>query len=144
MVKKAWPTAMQNHILHRNWISQGFYGKISNIWVHWLYSLITHKKRHNDVDQTLDSQKYPTSHPYVKLLAVYCRYFYTLRLRQDDRYFTDDIFFNENLWISYKISLKYAPEGLIANMAALVQIMSGCQWGNKPLSEPMMASASIS
>ena len=40
----------------------------------------------------------------------------TLRLRQNGHYFADDIskfiFFNKNVWITIKISLKCDPKGL--------------------------------
>ena len=49
------------------------------------------------------------------------------------------IFLNENIWNSYKISLKYVHWGLIDNMSALVQIMVRRRSGEKPLSEPMLA-----
>ena len=39
-----------------------------------------------------------------------------------------------------KISLKFVPQGPINNILALVQIMTWCWPGNKPLSEPMMVS----
>ena len=56
--------------------------------------------------------------------------------------FADDIFkrifLNENIWISNKISLKYAPSGPINNMSALVQIMTWRRKGDKPLPEPML------
>ena len=55
-------------------------------------------------------------------------FFNTLRLRQND--------FNENVWISIKISLKFVPNGPINNIPALVQIMVWHRIGNKPLSEP--------
>ena len=45
-----------------------------------------------------------------------------------------------NIWISINISLKFVPEGRINNIPALVQIMAWRQWGNKPLSEPIMVS----
>ena len=48
------------------------------------------------------------------------------------------IFFNENVWISIKISLKFVPKGLINNISSLVQIMAWRCPGDKPLSEPMM------
>ena len=68
----------------------------------------------------------------------------TLRPRQHDRHFADDtfkrIFFNENVWISIKISLKFVPNGPINNILALVQIMAWRRSGDKPLSEPMMVS----
>ena len=66
----------------------------------------------------------------------------TLRPRRNEQHFADDIFkrisFNENVWISIKISLKFVPKGPINNIPALVQIMAWCRSGNKPLSEPMM------
>ena len=68
----------------------------------------------------------------------------TLRAKQNGHYFTDDIlkciFLNENDWISLKISLKFVPKGPINNIPALVQIMAWRRPGDKPLSEPMMAS----
>ena len=68
----------------------------------------------------------------------------TLRPRQNDRHFADDIFkcifLNENTSISINISLKFVPEGLINNIQALVQIMAWLRLGDKPLSEPMMVS----
>ena len=47
-------------------------------------------------------------------------------------------FFNENVWISIKISLKFVADGPINNIPALVQIMAWRQQGAKPLSEAMM------
>ena len=68
----------------------------------------------------------------------------TLRPRRNEQHFTDDIFkrifFNENVWISIKISLKFVPKGPINNIPALVQIMAWRRSGDKPLSEPMMVS----
>ena len=66
----------------------------------------------------------------------------TLRPRQNDRHFPDDIckciFFNENVWISIKISLKFVPKCLINNIPALVLIMAWRRPGDKPLSEPIL------
>ena len=68
----------------------------------------------------------------------------TLRLRTNDHHFADGIFkyifLHENVWISIKISLKFVPKGPIDNIPALVQIMAWYCPGDKPLSEPMMAS----
>ena len=68
----------------------------------------------------------------------------TLRPRRNEQHFADDIFkrifFNENDWISIKISLKVVPKGPIKNIPVLVQIMAWCRSGNKPLSESMMVS----
>ena len=50
------------------------------------------------------------------------------------------IFLNENVRISIKISLKFAPKGPINNIPALVQIMAWRRPGDKPLSEPTMVS----
>ena len=70
--------------------------------------------------------------------------FNTLRPRQNGRYLPDDIFefilLNENVWISIKISLKFVPKGPINDILALVQRTAWCRPGNKPLSEPMLAS----
>ena len=68
----------------------------------------------------------------------------TLRRRRNEQHFTDAIFkpvfFNENVWVSIKISLKFVPKGPINNISALVQIMAWRRSGDKPLSEPMMVS----
>ena len=65
-----------------------------------------------------------------------------LRPRWNEQHFADDIFkrifFNENVWISIKISPKFVPKGPINNIPALVQIMAWRPPGDKPLSEPMM------
>ena len=68
----------------------------------------------------------------------------TLRPRKNGRRFADDtfkrIFFNENVRILMKISLKFVPEGPFNNIPALVQIMAWRRSGDKPLSEPMIVS----
>ena len=68
----------------------------------------------------------------------------TLRPRQNGRRFADDtfkrIFFNDNVRISSKISLKFVPKGPINNIPSLVQIQAWRRPGDKPLSEPMMVS----
>ena len=68
----------------------------------------------------------------------------TLRPRQNGRHLPDNIFkyifFNENVWISLKISLTFVPKVPINNILALVLIMAWRRPGNKPLSEPMMVS----
>ena len=69
---------------------------------------------------------------------------YTLRPRQNGCHFADDtfkhIFLNENVRISIKISLKLVPKGPLNNNPALVQIKAWRRSGDKPLSQPMMAS----
>ena len=52
----------------------------------------------------------------------------------------DSIFFNENVWISIEILLKFVLKGPINNIPALVPIMAWRRPGDKPLSEPMMVS----
>ena len=68
----------------------------------------------------------------------------TLRPRRNEQHFADDIFksifFNENIWISTKIPLKFVPKGPINNIPALIPIMAWRRLGGKPLSEPMMVS----
>ena len=53
--------------------------------------------------------------------------------------FLNELFFNEKVWISFEISMKFVLRGPIDNMPALVWVMAGLQTGDKPLSEPMMA-----
>ena len=81
---------------------------------------------------------------FIMDVIAYPCVFNTLRPRQNDRHFADDvfkcIFFNGNLWIAIKISLKFVPKGPINNVPALVQIMAWSRPGDKPLSEPMMIS----
>ena len=71
-------------------------------------------------------------------------YLNLLRPSQNGRHFADDIFkcifLDENVWIRIKISLKFITKGPINNIPALVQIMAWRRPGDKPLSEPMMAS----
>ena len=59
-------------------------------------------------------------------------------------HFPDDIFkqifLDDSVYISIKITLKFVPKGAINNTAALVQTMAWCWPVNKPLSEPMMLS----
>ena len=78
----------------------------------------------------------------LELAPSDCNCLNTLRLRQNGRHFTDYslkcIFFNENVWIPTKISLKFVPKGPIDIIPALVQIMAWRRPGDKPLSEPMM------
>ena len=68
----------------------------------------------------------------------------TLRLRKKGRRFADDIFkcifFNEDVWILLKISLKFLPKVRINNIPAFVQIMTWRRPGDKPLSEPIVVS----
>ena len=77
--------------------------------------------------------------PDIVLTASYCN---TLRPRQNGRHFPDDIFqlifLNENISISFKISMKFVPNGLINNIPTFVQIMAWRRTGDKPLSEPMI------
>ena len=73
-----------------------------------------------------------------------------LRPRRNEQHFADDIFkriffnenvfFDQNVWISIKISLKFVPKGPINKIPALVHIMAWRRSGDKPLSEPMMVS----
>ena len=49
------------------------------------------------------------------------------------------MFLNENDGIPIQISLKIVPRSPIDSKPALVQVMSWCQIGDKPLPEPMFA-----
>ena len=53
----------------------------------------------------------------------------------------DDIFkciFNESVWISITISLKFVPKGPIDCKSALVQLMDWHRTGEKPSPESML------
>ena len=87
----------------------------------------------------------PKNNPALMLIVItHPHSVSTLRLRQNHCHFPDNIFkyifFNENVWISIKISMKFVSKGPINNFAALIQIMSWQQPGGNPLSEPMMVS----
>ena len=62
--------------------------------------------------------------------------------RQNGRHFADDtfknIFLNETVSISIKISLKFVPKGPIDNIPQLVQIMAWRRPGDMLLSETMV------
>ena len=68
----------------------------------------------------------------------------TLRSWRNKRHFADEIFkcifWNENVWPSVQISLKFLPNVRINNIPSLVQIMAWRRPGDKPFSEPMMGS----
>ena len=58
-----------------------------------------------------------------------------------DMKITDEIFksiFNESVWISITISLKFVPKGRIDYKSALVQVMAWHRTGEKPLPESML------
>ena len=66
----------------------------------------------------------------------------TLNPKQNGRIFADDIFklifFNENIWISIKISSKFVPNCPINNKSSLVQVMTWRRTGDEPLPVTMM------
>ena len=66
-----------------------------------------------------------------------------LRPRQNGCHFPDNIlkciFFNENVWIAIKISLKSLANDPIKINPTLVQIMARCWPGYKPLPETMIS-----
>ena len=68
----------------------------------------------------------------------------SLNTRQDGRHFPDDIFkyilLNENMRLSIKTSLKFAPKGPIDNILTLAHMMVWSRPGDNPLSEPVMVS----
>ena len=68
--------------------------------------------------------------------------FNTLRPRQNDQRFTDDIskwnFLTWNAWILLKMVQKFVSKFRINNIPALVQIVAWRRPGDKPLFEPMM------
>ena len=90
----------------------------------------------------------PLSEPMmVSLLTHICvtwlQWVNSLRQRQTDCHFADDIFkyilLKENCFILIEISQKSIPGSFINNKPTLVQIMVWYQVGDEPLSESMMA-----
>ena len=73
--------------------------------------------------------------------------FKTLSVRTNVCHFSvnisNAIFFNENAWISIKISLRFVPKDQINNIPAFVWIIIRCQLGDKPLSEQVMVSLTM-
>ena len=59
----------------------------------------------------------------------------TLRPRQDDRHFLDDI---SKCIFLHKISVKFVHKGAINNKSVLVQVMAWRRPGDKPLPESML------
>ena len=63
--------------------------------------------------------------------------FNTLRSRQNDRHFADDIckciFINEKVWIAIEILLKFVPNSSIYNKSSKVQVMAWCHVSPKPM-----------
>ena len=124
-------------VLVMAWHHQAYYSQLPNWTQHWRQF---HKRC--------------LSHPYLKLAwklliknatqISQSQWVNTLRPRQNGRCLADDtfkrIFFNENVRISIKISLKFVPKGPINNNPALVHIMAWRWSGDKPLSEPIMIS----
>ena len=85
----------------------------------------------------------PSGHqPWYRTRLTSAGCFNILRPRQNGRHFADAIFkrifFNENVWISIKISLKFVPKGPINIITAMFQIMAWRRPGDKPLSGPMI------
>ena len=111
---------------------------LSSIWQPW--ELVWYKG-------TL--YQYLNSHYNIKIFKMRIRIcgkivimFNTLKPRQNGCHFPDNIFkcifLNENVWILIKIWLKFVSKDPINKIPALVEIMTWCRPGNKPLSEPMM------
>ena len=88
----------------------------------------------------------PGNKPLSELIHIWVtrpQWVNTLRWGWNRQHFTDDIFkhifFNENVWISIIVSLKFVPKGLINNNPSILWMMAWCLTGNKPLSGPTMA-----
>ena len=87
---------------------------------------------------------YPIQMSHSSLLLWKPTYLNTLRPRQNDRHFPDDIFkrifLNENVRILIWFSLKFVPKCPINNIPTLFHITAWRRPSNKPLSEPMVVS----
>ena len=74
-------------------------------------------------------------------ISRFC-YFNTLKPEQNGRHFAGDIFkcifFNEDVWISIKISRKFVAKGPINEKLTLIQVMAQCSAGDEPFPGPML------
>ena len=77
-----------------------------------------------------------------ELKCVRWNLFYTMRLRQNGYHFAHNtfkrIFLNENVKISFNMSLKFVPKSPVNNILALVHIMAWRQPRDNPLSKQML------
>ena len=81
---------------------------------------------------------------YSELTSLYISSPYTYQVWTSNSIYDriwDDIFksiFNESVWISITISLKFIPKGPIDYKSALVQVVAWHRTGEKPLPESML------
>ena len=73
-----------------------------------------------------------------QLLSHLLEYSELTNLPLDKMATTTPLFWNENVFISIWISLKFIPNVPICNIPTLIQIMAWRRPGAKPLSEPML------
>ena len=93
----------------------------------------------------IEIHTFPFKKMHLKMSSGKCRpSCLGLNMRQSGRYLPDNILecilLNENVCILIEILLKFVPNGPINNIPALDEKMDWHQPGNRPLSEPMMAS----
>ena len=112
---------------------------------YWTYLFNFGKLRNTDTNIDADTNtntKSTTAR--IKAGAASAAFVNTLRPRQNECHFADDIFkcifLNKNCSIPIKNSLKFVPKGPINYIPALVQIMAWRRPGDRPLSEAMMVS----
>ena len=78
----------------------------------------------------------------LKLTMVYNFNFKAFAQGQFDGKIADDtfkcMFFNRNVWISIKISLKCVPKGPTDNKSAEIEAMAWRRAADKPFHEPML------
>ena len=121
-----------------NWLE--ICGKMAiNLHQFWQWTLLE-----MSVAGPIESLTYEVMHPNRALFQVnFSTYILTHWGRDEIDSISQTTFsnvWNENVWITFKISLKFVRKGPINNIAALVQIMAWRRPVDKPLSEPMMVS----
>ena len=129
-------------------LQMSFWKVLKEIWVFFIQLFYSSESKWQKVSTSSGNSLMPSRWKAnkINLLKPVCiirnQWVNTLRPKEKDRHFPDDIFkcifLNENVWISIKISLKFVPKCPINNIPALVQIMACRRPGDKPLSEPMM------
>ena len=101
------------------------------------YILLTSISRYSDLDM-----QNSIFHQQASSALQFHRHINTLWPIQNGRHIADDVFrcilLNQNILISFRISLKFVPNGPISNSPETVEIMTWRRSGAKPLSEPMM------
>ena len=133
--------AAKSHIFSSKYVLLSFYIPHHFLWSGWhnlklrlrSYKILQHFKWYmwNDKYQSEITIADKLIHQ-LNFLPATSKYINTLRQNgcQLPGNIFECIFLNDKISVLIKISLKFAPKGLISNIPALVQIMAWCRPGN--------------